>query len=265
MIAKYGVKWACQQGGERLQKDLDRVQGWANKNKMHFNTDKCRVLHLGRSNQQHTYKMGNSLVESTEAERDLEVIIDSKMNMGQQYEVTVGRANRTLSCIHRCISSRAKEVILPLYATLVSPQLEYCVQFWAPHFKRDVDNIERVQRRATHMIQGQQGRPYNERLWDLNLFSLHKRRLRGDLVTVYKLTRGDQKSLRETLFPLAPPRITRNNGHKLLESRFRLDIRKNYFTVRANRIWNQLPREVVLAPTLVVFKKRLDAYLAGVI
>ena len=71
------------------------------------------------------------------------------------------------------------EVILPLYVTLVRPQLEYCVQFCAPHFRRDVDNIERVQRRATRMIQGQQGKPYNERLRDLNLFNLHKRRLRG--------------------------------------------------------------------------------------
>ena len=62
-----------------------------------------------------------------------------------------------------------------------------------------------------------------------------------------------------------PPGITRNNGHKLLESRFRIDIRKNYFTVRVARIWNQLPREVVLAPTLGVFKRRLDAYLAGII
>ena len=61
-----------------------------------------------------------------------------------------------------------------------------------PHFKRDVDNMERVQRRATHMIRGQQGRPYKEMLWDLNLFSLQKRRLRGDLVASYKLVRGDQ-------------------------------------------------------------------------
>ena len=118
--------------------------------------------------------MGNSLLESTEAERDLGVITDSKMKMGRQREVTVGKANRTLSCIHRCISSRAKEVILPVYATLVRPQLEYCIQVWEPHFWRDVDNMERVQRRATCLVRGQQGRPYEERLRDLNLFSLHK-------------------------------------------------------------------------------------------
>ena len=69
-------------GKDRLQQDLDRLQGWANKNRMGFNTDKCRVLHLGSRNRQHTYSLGNSLLESTVAERDLGVIIDSKMNMG---------------------------------------------------------------------------------------------------------------------------------------------------------------------------------------
>ena len=96
-------------------------------------------------------------------------------------------------------------MITPLYVTLVRPQLEYCVQFWAPHFKRDVDSMESVQRRGTRMIRGQQGRPYDERLRDLNLFSLQKRRLRGDLVAYYKLVRGDQQALGESLFPRAPP------------------------------------------------------------
>ena len=148
---------------------------------MGFNTDKCKVMHLGRNNRHHTYRLGNSPLVSTEAEKDLGVIIDSKMNIGWQCGEAVRKASRTLSCIHRCISSRSKEVILPLYAALVRPQLEYCIQFWAPHFKRDVDSMERVQRRATRMIRGQQGRRYEEKLQDLNLFSLQKRRLRGIL------------------------------------------------------------------------------------
>ena len=69
----------------------------------------------------------------------------------------------------------------------------------------------------------------------------------------------------ESLFPRALPGVTRNNGHKPAEGRFRLAIRKRYFTVRAARVWNQLPREVVLAPTLGVFKRRLDVHLAGVV
>ena len=126
---------------------------------MEFSTDKCRILHLGRKNQQHTYRLGNSLLVSAEVEKDLGVIIDAKMNMGRQCGDAVRKANRTLSCIHRCISSRSKEVILRLYAALVRLQLEYCVQFWVPHFKRDVDSMERVQRRATRMIGGSRAGP----------------------------------------------------------------------------------------------------------
>ena len=115
------------------------------------------------------------------------------------------------------------------------------------------------------MIRGQQGRPYEERLQDLNLFSLHNRRLRGDLVACYKLVRGDKQALGESLFPRALPGVTTNNAHKLAEGKFRLDIRRCYFMVRVARIWNQLPREVVQAPTLGGFKRRLDEHLAGVV
>ena len=81
--------------------------------------------------------------------------------MGRQCGDAVRKANRTLSCIHRCSSSssRPREVILPLNAALVRPQLEHCVQLWAPRFKREVDNRERVQRRATRMIGGSRAGP----------------------------------------------------------------------------------------------------------
>uniref|UniRef100_A0A7M4E807 Reverse transcriptase domain-containing protein n=1 Tax=Crocodylus porosus TaxID=8502 RepID=A0A7M4E807_CROPO len=147
------------EGRNRIQSDLDRLQWWVDENRMGFNTDKCKVMHLGRKNQQHTYRLGNSFFGSGEAEKDLGVIIDAKMNMGRQCGDAVRKANHTLSCIHRCISSRSKEMTLPLYTALVRPQLEYCIQFWALHFKRDVDNMERVQTRATCMIGGSRASP----------------------------------------------------------------------------------------------------------
>ena len=97
------------EGSNRLQSDIDRLQGWVDEN-----TDKCKVIHLGRNNRHHTYRLGNSLFVSREAEKDLGVITDSKMNMGRQCGDAVRKANHTLSCIHRCISSRSKEVILLL-------------------------------------------------------------------------------------------------------------------------------------------------------
>ena len=88
-----------------------------------------------------------------------------------------------------------------------------------PHFKRDVDNLERVQRRATCMVKGLQAKPYEERLGHLDLFCLRKRRLRGDLVAAYKFIMGVQKGIGEALLTKVPLGVTRNNGHKLAESR----------------------------------------------
>ncbi|XP_059510326.1 adenylate kinase 2, mitochondrial isoform X1 [Stegostoma tigrinum] len=241
-----------------LQRDIDSMQRWAEKWQMEFNLDKCEVMHFGRSNLNAEYRIKGRILGSVEEQRDLGVQVHSSLKVPTQVDKVVKKAYGVLAFINRGIEFKSREVMLQLYKTLVRPHLEYCVRFWSPYYRKDVEALERVQRRFTRMLPGLEGLSYEERLTELGLFSLERRRKRGDLIKVYKIMRGMGRVDSQRPFPRAGLTATRGHSFKVLGGRYRGDVRGTFFTQRVVSAWNTLPVVVVEAESLVTFKRLLD-------
>ena len=257
--------WTVIDGPEdskRLQEDLDTLMKWSQSWLLKFNPEKCKVMHIG-----HTYPTQYVMIDNgiqcmlgeTTEEKDLGVTVTSDLKPGRQCTLSAKKAMSVLGLIKRTFKRIDADDFKILYNCYVRPHLEYCIQAWCPYLVKDIQCLERVQRRATKLVVGMKHLPYQDRLSRLGIYSLDKRRLRGDLIEMYKLLSGKENVDYSQFFQLAPSSYNlRGHSQKLFVQRSRLNCRKFFFSQRSVNEWNRLPAEIVEAPSVNSFKNRLD-------
>ena len=144
---------------------------------MLLNFGKCKCIHLGHGNMDEEYKMENAVLGRTTQEKDLGVTFSADMKVSEQCGIAASKGNQILGLI-RTFTCKEKQLIVPLYKAIVRPHLEYCIQAWRPCCKKDIDKLERIQRRATKMIPQLRDLSYESRLLQCGLTTLETRRLR---------------------------------------------------------------------------------------
>ncbi len=256
----------------QLQNDINNLIDWSNTWLMKFNKEKCKTMHVGKKNQQYQYTINDNneeyILQNTDAERDLGVIISSNLKWSNQVNSAVAKAQKALGLIRRTFTHLNTDMVKILYTSLVRPHLEFAVPVWNPTSKGEIEALEKVQRRATKLATEIKHLPYEDRLKRMNLTTLEIRRLRGDLIQEYKIMNQldeiiwfKQPNQAPSLASSGPSGNLRGHKHRLeREIVQNCQPRHDFFTNRITKHWNELPMEIVEAKTLNGFKAKLDKF-----
>ena len=240
---------------------------WCDKWCLKLNVSKCKVLSIcSRSGSNYDFKFdipynnGSVHLDFVDNFKDLGVTIDSNLSFKEHIINKTNKAFAMLGIIRRTFDNIGKDIFLLLYKSLVRSHLEYGHSIWNPHHMGLIREIESVQKRATKLVPACRKLTYKERLRFLQLPTLRYRRIRGDMLEVYKIVYGLYDPMISPHLPRNLDSRTRGNSMKLLHVRSKLDVRKFAFSNRIVSIWNALPDWVVLSGSLDIFKINLDKF-----
>ena len=248
-----------------LQKDLLDLQLWLEKWLLKLNINKCKVVSFGHKiNFINEYYLksnnSNEILEHLPSIKDLGVTFDCNLKFDQHIHEKVNKAYSILGLINRNFKHMSSDTFIGLYRALVRSHLEYANCVWSPYRVKDIEMIEKVQMRATKMVQKLRNFSYEDRLKLLNLPSLKYRRMRGDMIQVFKIISGLYDINSVVDFNMSHVSYTRGNIYKMQPIRAHYNIRKFFFSNRIVTLWNSLPNHVIISESVNIFKNRLDKF-----
>ena len=242
----------------RIQLDIDAFHNWCQRWRLMLNPKKCFFIHYNPRNSKKNfnpdYRINAEKIERKTRVSDLGLIITEDLKFHGHVDKICKNAKGEISRIRRSFMSRAPNFLSNVYKTYVRPHLEYVVQVWNPEYAQDKVKLEKIQNRLTRLLPHGKVLSPTERNQALRITSHETRRLRGDLIQMYKLSQDDSLSRKQET-------RTRTNSKAIVIERSNTNLRAHSFHCRTSRTWNNLPEEIVSAPTLNAFKTKIDQYL----
>jgi hypothetical protein len=247
-----------------LQRDLDAVQQMASSWNLNLNPDKCVVMRFNRgkfdwSTLEHAahYSLGGNQLSFVDSHRDLGVVVDNKLKFNLHVHTVVQKASSLAMNLLKSTVNRSPPFMVSLFVSHIRPILDYCSCVWNTEYIGNLRMLESVQRRWTKKIEGFSDLTYAHRLERLDLFSVFGRLVRSDLIKYWKSLRSDEDVGLAGLFDVVQDGRTRGHPLKLQHPRFQTECRRRFFSSRRVALWNLLPTNVVLSPSLPAFKSNL--------
>ena len=247
-----------------VQRDINTLQATAASWCLKINPNKCAVLRFTRpraNSLSPAYFLDGLQIPHVESHRDLGVTVDSDLKFHEHIRTVVHKASGLAQSFLKSSVCRSPSFMLFLFTTHIRPIIEYCSCLWHTGYVDDLRALERIQRRWTKRINGLETLSYADRLHALDLYSVHGRLLRADLIQYWKIFNGKSCIVPDDLFVRPPQTRTRGHRHRIFPTVINTDVRKRFFSVRCIAVWNSLPDNVVCAPTLTSFKKFLGVCL----
>ena len=227
---------------------------------MQFHPQKCQLLRVtSKTNPSiYTYKIHGIDIEVTDDARYLGVSINNKLSWNNHIDNISHKANNTLNFIHRNFKTCKPKVKEKLYTTYVRPSLEFSSSVWDPHTKKNIDKLERVQRRAARFVRSNYSRNQSvtSLMRDMNWTPLRERRARAKVTTVYKATHH----MVDIPFDLPLTHSNTRSSQNFYLPYARTDVYKHSYYQNAIRQWNSLPTHIRESPSLSDFERAIKGH-----